>query len=124
MSPIAVDFSEEHERLEAAIAKMSDQVEQDPDPDYFCWYDETAKTQYRHSHCSCDYVKDPPPPDPVCPFKEWDALKRQIDWLDTLDFLTYYLLFPDAAKDQMLLSGPEVQRLKYEYRYETCECSR
>lgn len=90
MSPLAADWLlESREKCRANMAGIQELLDQGLDPQDF------------------DY------PGP----EEFSSWKSQLNWLDTVPFLTLYFLHPGAAKGQNILNSPFSEGYRYQYRY-------
>lgn len=84
----------------------------------------TVATDYSEDREKCqrrmDEINEQPEGynDPLgCANEEWTDLESRIGWIDSMPFLTYYFLYPGAAKDQTILSSPYGEFLVHNYRY-------
>lgn len=113
---MAVDFSEDRENCRMRIDEIEKQFQDYTNPEDVCYSDADNNGKYTHTHNMCGYVNYTLSLEPTCPFEEWSILKSRLDWIVSAAFLTYYFLYPDAAKDQVILSRPSRASFVQEYR--------
>lgn len=103
---MVADFSEDREKCQRRIDEINEQFGHYNDPENVCYPSPDNNGKYTHTHRLCGYVNHTLSLEPTCPFEEWSILMSRIDWIASAAFLTYYFLYPDAAKDQVILSRP------------------
>lgn len=107
------DYQERLSVTNAAIDEIID-FERTQDPGH-CYKDE--KGQYVHANSDCPTRQGLSlMSDRLCPFVTFDDLTAWIRWIDTIDFLCYFLLDPTAAKGQTMLEGYDSRPLRHYYR--------
>lgn len=121
MSLLGLNFLDARDTYQARFDELDKQFNGYTNPEDFCFPDLDNNGKYHHTHQACGFVDHRLSLEPWCPFEEYDKLKSNLNWFDTLTFLKYYFLYPEAAKGQIILSKSISENFIYRHRYETAE---